>query len=296
VKVLITGANGFIGKHISEKLVHCKYETLLISRQSNISDKYNFLKANLEIKDSYLNEIVNFKPDILIHLAWDGIPDFSLDRSIRNLNTSINFISNILESCSLKKILISGSCFEVNNIKGAISEEIIGKPKDHFTWAKHSLLSWLGSQKYKYSFDYCWMRIYYSYGPGQRSKSLIPLIYSAFKKNELPDIRNPFNKNDYIYISDVANAFEAAVRNSIDSTIYNVGSGKLTSVEEICRIVERYLGKEGLTDLLIKNKLKDEINNSFWADNQFTKKALDWQPCIDIDEGIAKTLRYFNDL
>ena len=193
MKVLITGASGFIGQHIAEKFLNCKYEVLLISRKSNILGKYNFLKADLEIRDTYIKEIINFNPDVLIHLAWDGIPDFSLDKSIRNLNTSINFISTILDSCCLKKILISGSCFEVNNIKGAISENNIGLPKDNFTWAKHSLLLWLKSQKNKYNFDYAWMRIFYSYGPGQREKSLIPLIYSAFRNNDLPDIRNTFN-------------------------------------------------------------------------------------------------------
>ena len=296
MKVLITGASGFIGTHIAEKLLKSKYEILLISRKSNISDKFNFLKADLEIRDTYIREVKNFNPDVLIHLAWDGIPDFSLEQSIRNLNTSINFISSILESCPLKKILISGSCFEANNFKGAISENNIGLPKDDFTWAKHSLLLWLKSQKYKYNFDYAWMRIFYSYGPGQRRKSLIPLIYSAFRNNDLPDIRNPFNKNDYVYISDVADAFEAAIGKSIKSGIYNVGSGELNSVEEICRIIEKHFCKEGLTDLIIKNKSKDNINNYFWADINSTKKILNWKPKIDINEGILKTLKYLDDL
>ncbi len=294
MKVLITGASGFIGQHIAEKFLNCKYDVLLISRKSNLLGKFNFLKADLEIRDTYIKEIINFNPDVLVHLAWDGIPDFSLDKSIRNLNTSINFISTILDSCCLKKILISGSCFEVNNIKGAISEDNIGSPKDNFTWAKHSLLLWLKSQKYNYNFDYAWMRIFYSYGPGQREKSLIPLIYSGFRNNDLPDIRNPFNKNDYIYISDVADAFEAAVANSIKSGIYNIGSGEINSVEEICRIIEKHLCKEGFTDLITKNKLKDEINNYFWADNHVTKNILNWQPKVDINEGIIKTLKYLD--
>ena len=140
------------------------------------------------------------------------------------------------------------------------------------------------------------MRIFYSYGPGQRGESLIPLIYSAFKNNDIPDIRNPFNKNDYIYISDVADAFEAAIGKPIKSGIYNVGSGELNSVEYICRIIEKYLCKEGLTDLIIKKKSKDNRNNYFWADNIFTKEILNWKPKVDINEGILKTLKYFDNL
>ena len=76
MKVLITGGSGFIGRHIVEKFLKCKYEILLISRKSYLSDKVDFLKADLEIKDSYLKKVINFNPDVLIHLAWDGIPDF----------------------------------------------------------------------------------------------------------------------------------------------------------------------------------------------------------------------------
>ena len=97
MKVLITGASGFIGKHVAEKLLNSNYEILLISRKSNLSEKFNFLKADLEIRDTYIRRVINFNPDVLIHLAWDGIPDFSLDQSIKNLNTSINFISTILD-------------------------------------------------------------------------------------------------------------------------------------------------------------------------------------------------------
>ena len=67
-----------------------------------------------------------------------------------------------------------------------------------------------------------WMRIFYVYGPRQRSKSLIPTILTKLIEGQLPDLRTPKNSNDFVYIDDVVDAFTKSISIDNDSMIYHL--------------------------------------------------------------------------
>ena len=97
---MVTGASGFIGKPIVNKLLMMGCEVLAIGREIPAQKKINslhWLKANFSSPETYQAEINAFKPEVLIHLAWQDIPDYSLEKSILNLNQSLSFISFIAE-------------------------------------------------------------------------------------------------------------------------------------------------------------------------------------------------------
>ena len=131
-------------------------------------------------------------------MAWHSIPDFSFERSRNNLNHSLDLLSFVIGLDSCSKILVSGSCFELNRLKGVCPETEIGTPKDDFTWAKHTLRSWLELACEKNQIELGWMRIFYVYGPLQRQESLVPSILTHLKRGYLPDLRTPQNSNDFI--------------------------------------------------------------------------------------------------
>lgn len=296
MNILITGANGFIGKYITDQLA---VEENLILAFSYKKEAADILKDNVKWVYGDLGKlehskvrIVEFNPDVVIHLAWQGIPDFSENISRLNLNNSIRFLDFILEKTMCKKVIVSGSCFEYGNKNGEVKELDKISINSYFTWAKTSLFNYLELKCAQKGVQLLWFRFFYVYGLGQRKESLIPMIIESLKKSLTPDIRNPYNKNDFIYVKDIANAIILAVylKKNIDSGIYNLGSGYSTSVLEICQKIELILtGKNNISNILLNNP-KNEYSN-FWSDSSKARNTLGWEPEYNMTSGLKDILK-----
>jgi UDP-glucose 4-epimerase len=293
MRVLVTGASGFIGFPLVRCLVKQGDEVLALSRSdstSQLASSIKWLKADLTSPKTYQNIIENFAPEVVIHLAWQGIPDYSFDTSRNNLNKSLDLLAFIIGLDSCKKIIVSGSCWEGNTLNGTCLETTVGEAKDHFTWAKHALYSWLKMVCKQKNIQLAWMRIFYVYGPRQRSESLIPTILDKLNNKQLPNLQTPKNANDFVFIDDVAKAFVEATAVNYESRVYNLGSGESTPVLEVCRIAEKIvLGSDLLTQEM-ETKFEDATCDiDYWADCSQSKKHLGWQKTTSLEEGIKQT-------
>ena len=299
MKVLITGASGFVGRPLAENLSKLGFEVLAISRSipsnSNVG-QINWFQADLFLKNSYQTKVNQFAPQIVIHLAWQDIPEFSFEKSKLNLDQSLDFIHFISSLKSCKKILFSGSCLEYDDAKGeCIENKIIKGSKNHFILAKNTLRKKAETICKNKSISFAWFRIFYVYGPGQRSESLLPSILNKLKQAILPEITSPFNSNDYIYIDDVVNAFVKATLNDLSSGIFNLGSGFSTSVIQVCRYAEKIvLNSSFLSDELEAKNYHKLSDVNFWASIINTKKQLEWTPKTSLIDGINKTWMSLN--
>ena len=149
----------------------------------------------------------------------------------------------------------------------------------------------------KKGISFGWFRIFYAYGPRQRSKSLIPSILENLKNGELPQIKTPNNANDFIFVEDIVDAFASATNKKFLSGLYNLGTGTSTSVLEVCRYAEQIVcGSDRLTQQLEKNSKSSDSNVDFWAGIKITKKKLRWEPKTNLVNGITKTWHYLNTL
>jgi len=299
VRVLITGASGFIGRPLVERLSILGHEVLGISRSIPSAPNHSqisWLQADLSSKKSYQVQVSEFSPEIVVHLAWQDIPDFSIEKSKLNLDQSIDFISFIAKLSSCKKIIFSGSCLEYDNAKGeCLENELVKGTKNHFTSAKNSLRIKAAAICNENFISFAWFRIFYVYGPGQRSESLLPSILSKLKEGRLPKINSPYNSNDYIYVDDVVNAFSKAVAINFPSGIFNLGSGVSTNVIEVCRYAEKItLNSSKLSDELEAKTDQNSSEVDFWANIEFSSKYLEWAPKINLTEGIVKTWKSLN--
>jgi UDP-glucuronate decarboxylase len=293
MRVLITGGSGFIGLPLLSALKKQGHTVLALSRRSveeDVNSSVTWLRANLNKPSSYQGTVNEFKPEVLIYLAWQDIPDFSFAKSQNNLHQSLELISYVVDMGSCKKILVSGSCFEANQLQGQCEEINKGSASNDFTWAKNAILSWLEMKCKDREIKLAWMRIFYVYGPRQRIKSLIPTILTHLKKGELPDLRTPNNANDFIYIDDVVDAFIKAVTTQYQSSIFNLGSGNSTPVIEVCRIAEKIVLKQDILTEQLRYDTKNSVCDvDFWADTKQSKKIIKWQSSTTLGEGIEKT-------
>ena len=107
-KIILIGSSGFIGSKLLKKIK--KNNTII---QFNFSKK----KGAFSIKEleSKLEFIKKFKPEIILDLGWRGIPDYSLKNSLLNIQDKVSFYEKILKIKSIKKIIVTGTCFEYKN-------------------------------------------------------------------------------------------------------------------------------------------------------------------------------------
>lgn len=290
MKVFVTGGTGFIGRAVVKKLSADKHSLLLLSRTAQAKNhNIETIQGSLSNIPKWQDKLKRFKPDATIHLAWEGLPDHNATISRLNLDYSLDLIE-LLAKIDCKRLIVTGSCWEYGPQAGKLSEDTPPMPFDAFAAAKLSLL-WLGQEIAKEKgMEFTWTRPFYVYGPGQHPKSLIPYLISCAESRTKPGIRNPDAQNDFIFVEDVADALSQILLSSPKNNIYNLGSGRLTSVSYIIKCILDHFGIRDNYEETIKQH-KDELKQ-FFADLSRIKEDIGWEPKTSIEEGIKKTINY----
>tara|TARA_B100001250_G_scaffold414525_1_gene453549 strand:- start:1437 stop:2321 length:885 start_codon:yes stop_codon:yes gene_type:complete len=284
-KILVTGGSGFIGADVIKQLNFLNFKVLALSRKDKKNNKnIVWLKSNLNLNNSNLKKILKFKPNIVIHLAWDKIPFFSNENCVNNLFNSITFFKKITKIKSIHKVIVSGSCFEYSNKKGEKKESEINLPNDYFSLSKYLLFLYL-KKLFKNNIKLAWFRIFYAYGPKQRKKSLIPYLIQSIKKKNVIKLKSPKIKNDFIFVEDVAKVIIKSISLNFKTGIYNLGTGTSVDANKIIKIISKKLNKK---TILEKSSNKNKF--FFKACMRKTRKTFKIKNFKTINYGIDKIL------
>ena len=116
VRILLTGASGFLGRALLHQLLKENHQILAIARNPLLVEypSVYWKSADLNQPTTYQEQLSEFSPEALIHLAWQDIPNFSLSTSLLNLQHSLSLFRTVLELGNCQKILVAGSCWELN--------------------------------------------------------------------------------------------------------------------------------------------------------------------------------------
>ncbi len=297
MNILITGGSGFIGSSLIKLLSNNKKNNLLcISRSKKKSNNnIKWIKGDLEKYNNYINIIQDFKPEILIYLAWDKIPNFNKINCKKNYKLAKRFIDAIINLQTLNKIIISGSCFEYKNPKGKIRINHNLDRKNFFSYFKNKLKEYLEKKLINKKINLLWLRIFYVYGQNQRDKSLIPYIINSIKNNKIPKISNPYGMNDFIYVEDLSKIILKLIdKKFYKNKIINVGSGKLVKIKNIMNIIQKKINPK--IKIKLENKKNDQKPIYFWADNGYIKYTLGFKNFTNISKGIDKMIKIHKHL
>lgn len=286
MRILLTGTSGFIGKHLVPLLSH--HQLWLLGRKKthfHFSKNQTFLEIDLENTEQLRNKLRDITPDICIHLAWDRLPDYSLSNCLKNFEAGVRLFE-ILGATGCKKIFVAGSCWEYGDLQGQVSEADYPKNMNLFASYKTGLRLIGQSLAASNQIDFIWGRIFFVYGVGQRESSLIPYCYKTLKGNKTPRVNNPSAINDFIHVSDVANAIKALIETHNISGVFNIGSGKPSKIGKIVELVAKIMGSKRIP----KCYSEYSEGKGIWADISLIQKKTGWSPQIPLETGIEKTL------
>jgi len=180
MRILITGATGFIGRHIVDYLFSLgKYEIIATATKNKeeaellcpILKNTVYIPKNLNDKEENYFSFFN-NPDCVIHLSWEGLPNYNeLFHIERNLSANFYFIKNMIQN-GLSDITIAGTCFEYGLKDGCLNEEMPTAPATVYGLAKDTLRKSVELLQNTHKFSMKWVRFFYLYGHGQGKKTL----------------------------------------------------------------------------------------------------------------------------
>ena len=253
----IVGSQGFIGKNIQK---YYSQENLI--NWSHSSKKNNFDIFN---KKSW-NNILKTKPQKIIFLSWPGLPNYDSSFHVsKNLPFMIYFFEELIKQ-GVKRIVVTGTCYEYGSISGALSENELVEPLNQYAIAKNTLRQVLQKLCHENKVSFAWARIFYPYGEYQNPNSLIPsLKRSIDNKEKFFQISSGDQIRDFIEIKQVVFYLLFLVNNSQNQGIFNIGSGNPKSVKNL---VEEIVENEKSNIEIIKSDIKIRKNEpkKFWAD------------------------------
>ena len=147
MKILVTGATGFVGRHVINELLKYDHEIVAATHKQKLdvaSDKINYAFFDLDDLDLNKNFFSFFgEPHLLIHLAWQGLPNYmSLFHFEHNLMNHYSFLKNMVVN-GLKNLVVTGTCFEYGIKNGSLSEDMITDPQNPYALAKDTLRKFL---------------------------------------------------------------------------------------------------------------------------------------------------------
>ena len=273
--VLITGASGFIGRHLTKKITNHVLPT----------DK-NGEKVDLRVREKVLELR---KVDVVIHLAGKIPSKQNFSKNVF-FDHNVKGTLNILEYCVKKKIkkLIFVSSYVYGKPKyNPIDEKHILQPHNTYTKSKFLAEELCKSYGKKFGIDVIILRPFNIFGNSQKNGFLVSNIIKSMNDKKQITILNKKNKRDYLFIDDLVDAIIKMIDYESKFEIFNVGSGECHTFEELIRIFEIKSGRK------LKMKIQtSKINNipKIQADITKIKKKTGWYPKYNFEDGIEKIL------
>ena len=308
MKVLVTGADGFIGSHLCQFLLKENHEIIAISRNfkqlptliSN-SDKIDFNQVDVTDFSSLSKIIIKHKPNIIIHLAGETSHKQSFENPMYDVDVNTKSTLCILETIKQSKLktrFILGSTFIVVGKPETlpVTEDTDCNPST--VYGINRLASEYFSKVYHnmYDIDAISFRITNAFGP--REKYLTPtknalnyLIYQAYKGKDVTIYDEGKFFRDVIFVNDVISGINTIIKNGESGNLYWISSSKKTWFYEIGKLLEE------LTTGKVKYVESPSYNNkvdvgNFVVDNS-KLQSIGWKIEISVKDGIKETLDYF---
>lgn len=306
MKVLVTGATGFIGSHLVPRLVEEGYDVIALERYMTgryVIGKQRTVKTVFcDLRDAFAVKKVirEVMPDIVIHLASISPVAYSYDHP--NEVIEVNFIGtvNLAEAClryvpHFRQFLFASTSETYGNGPIPKTEETPQHPNSPYAVSKLAAEKYVIYMHEAYDFPVTVLRPFNTYGRKDNTHFVVERIIVQMLRERVVKLGDPNPVRDFLYVDDHVNAYLCCLNNekAIGET-FNFCTGRGVSIRELVDLLRHITGFEGEVKWNSHPKRPLDIQTLI-GDFSKAKQVLGWEPKIALEDGLRLTVQYWRD-
>jgi len=313
MKILITGAAGFIGYHLCKSLLKDGYEVfgvdninnyydqqLKLSRLKELKsfDQFKFEKVDISDRSSIKKIFINFKPNKVVNLAAQAGVRYSIENPYVYADSNLLGFINIIQLCSDFNIegfiYASSSSVYGGNKKFPFSvDDRVDKPLALYGATKRANELIAYSYSNIYGLNTTGLRFFTVYGPWGRPDMAIFIFTRKINNNEPIEVFNNGDmQRDFTYIDDIIDGTIAAIKKNLQCEIFNLGNHKSEKLMDIISLIEKELNKKAIIEF--KPMQPGDVIRSF-AEITKSQQMIGFNPKVNIDGGIPRFIKWYQE-
>lgn len=271
MNIVLTGATGFIGRHVAAALQRAGHQLTPLTRPG-----YDLLQPDCPLPPGPF--------DLGIHLAWYVEPGKYLDSPLND--EWVRASLRLAQMVRCRRWLVAGTCFEYAMTNRPLAETDPATPTTRYARAKLELLrQWQALPS-----ELVWVRIFYQYGPFEDPRRLVPHIITSLLRGQHAELTAGTQVRDFLHVEDVGSAI-ATVATSTLTGIVNIGSGTGMTVRQIAETIGELTGRPDL--LAFGAKPMPPHDPPFVVADTTRLRSLGWHPRYDLCTGLAQTIAWW---
>jgi nucleoside-diphosphate-sugar epimerase len=286
VKILLTGASGFIGSHVARALAQRGHEVhALVLPADNLSRIADIVPRLRLVEGNLLDSSFKIQPsfDCCVHLAWYVVPGKYLEAPE---NREFVRASLRLAQFGFPRFVAAGTCFEYAMTNSTLTESSQVKPCSLYAQCKLELFRQLQSLPH----ELAWVRFFYQYGPWEDERRLMPYVIRSLLRGQRVPLTPGEQVRDFLHIEDVASAVAAVAENKLTGAV-NIGSAQRVTVRKIAETIGTLVGRPELIALGAQPYAADDP--MFVVANNAKLKTTGWRPRISLETGLRQTVEWW---
>lgn len=303
--VLVTGGAGFIGSQLVRGLLDSKYHVTIIDNLStglveNLPKSHELKLIKGDVRDFDLVSRVVRNCPYVIHLAAQAFIPFSYQMPVQVAEINALGSINILKACKDHGVtrLVHVSSSEVYGSAQYVpmDEKHPLKPFSTYSVAKTAADLWAQTFFWEHRLPVVILRPFNTFGPRESLPYFIPEMIRQCLKESRIHAGNLETSRDFTYVEDTANAMIKALKTEkAEGEIINVGSGRIHKMKDILALIKKETCTKKKPVILDKARLRPRDVETLVTDNSKARKILGWSPTTSFEEGIRKTIRWYDD-